>query len=48
MISIISPIEQFVVFPVIQLSNISFFLILVLLSSKLIMYNGFLFQKHIE
>lgn len=45
---IFSPIDQFHVIPILELTNISLFLFLVLLSSKLIMYNGFLFNKHVE
>lgn len=47
-ISMISPIEQFKIFPVYILSNLSFFLLLMYISLILFEKNKFLFQKHLE
>ncbi len=43
-----SPIEQFKIFPVFYLTNLSFYLVLIFFSLILLQNNKFLFQKHIE
>lgn len=45
---IFSPIEQFKVFPVFHLTNLSFYLVLIFFSLILFQNNKFIFQKHIE
>lgn len=45
---ILSPIEQFQVFPVLFISNLSFYLVLIFILLLLIEKQPFIFQKHIQ